>query len=450
MSALDSKKHYHDATPTWSGFNHQGQVALLIALDLINEKNIISFEEASPYKLELEWIEDIAIKKDEEYVSIHQVKAYKNNNLSLYSDAIWMLLGKTYNFNIQNSYLHTVLAVTHDSQNIKALEAGEKCICYKEAILQNNVFDEMHSKFDSYLYEEEKNYCELTEIDGLIKKRIGEYINKLEHVPKTSTQIDITYLLLSELIHVNVLKRHSKIQQGLVTQNNQFRTDIDCVEFSDILEVLCGNYEESSGEYYIQELKKIFCASAEEFLVNLYEQESTIEEIESFLLIVNYISALEKDDFLLFCKMISPDEKVNVLNLSSCHTLLPKCGLYESFFTAINTIKRAPEKDRNEIKYILDNKIYLPTAISASDRQARNIARKILDNETMLDYLFHIDTMISERLEMESIAHFAEKINEISSSEMGEEDINNREEDKITRIKKIRMATIETSKKELD
>ncbi|MGN7894251.1 ABC-three component system protein [Bacillus sp. 22475] len=450
MSTLDSKKHYHDATPTWSGFNHQGQVALLIALDLINEKNIISFEEASPYKLELEWIEDIAIKKNEEYVSIHQVKAYKSNNLSLYSDAIWMLLGKSYHFNIQNSYLHTVMAVTHDSENIKALEAGDKSTCYKEVILQNNVFDEVHSKFASYSYEGEKNYCELTEIDGLIKKRIGEYINKLENVPKTSTQIDITYLLLSELIHINVLKRHSKIQQGLVTQNNQSRTDIDCVAFSDILAVLFENYEESSGEYYIQELKKIFCGSAEEFLVDLNEQESTKEEIESFLLIVNYISALEKDDFLLFCKMISPNEKVNVLNLSSCHTLLPKYGLYDSFFNAINTIKRAPEKDRNEIKYILDNKIYLPTAINASDRQARNIARKILNNETMLDYLFHIDTMISERIEMESIAHFAEKINEISPSEMGEVDVNNREEDRITRMKKIRMVTINTSKEELN
>lgn len=65
---------YHSAIPSWSGFQYQGKVALNVVLDYILK---IEPSEHENYRLELEWYEDFSIIKNDEYVSIHQVKSYK-------------------------------------------------------------------------------------------------------------------------------------------------------------------------------------------------------------------------------------------------------------------------------------------------------------------------------------------------------------------------------------
>ena len=96
-------KLFHDASPTWSGFNYQGKVALYTALASINNTTV----DTNNYTLELEWFEDFSIKDGKNYVSIHQVKAYNDVNLNKYSEALFNLFEKIACGGAPKAYLHT-------------------------------------------------------------------------------------------------------------------------------------------------------------------------------------------------------------------------------------------------------------------------------------------------------------------------------------------------------
>ena len=102
-----------DATPSWSGYNYQGKVALYVALDKICE--LLSngrISEISDFSLELEWVEDFSIinesRGSKEYKTIHQVKALNTIEINDYGEAIFGLAAKTIEYNtIEEAYLHT-------------------------------------------------------------------------------------------------------------------------------------------------------------------------------------------------------------------------------------------------------------------------------------------------------------------------------------------------------
>ena len=60
----------NDAIPSWSGFNYQGKIAILCALQQINQK--ANFKD---YSIELEKQEDFTILKGEKAIALYQVKA---------------------------------------------------------------------------------------------------------------------------------------------------------------------------------------------------------------------------------------------------------------------------------------------------------------------------------------------------------------------------------------
>lgn len=75
-----------DASPSWSGFNYQGKVALYYALRLINAEPVDA--DLSVYSLMLESTEDFEIRCNGDPISFHQVKAYNSSTYSNYSDAL--------------------------------------------------------------------------------------------------------------------------------------------------------------------------------------------------------------------------------------------------------------------------------------------------------------------------------------------------------------------------
>ncbi|MBK9247175.1 MAG: hypothetical protein IPM69_03460 [Ignavibacteria bacterium] len=83
-----------NATASWSGFSHQGQVGLLIAIRKLKEKGI----SLTNHFLELEKKEDVAICKrengNEQYLSVHQVKAYYSDGGHLISSYKSVLKGR--------------------------------------------------------------------------------------------------------------------------------------------------------------------------------------------------------------------------------------------------------------------------------------------------------------------------------------------------------------------
>ncbi|MUK64859.1 ABC-three component system protein [Aliivibrio fischeri] len=87
-----------DATPSWNGYNYQGKVGLYVCLENILREarkgvNTPSFESfLCEHHIEYEWIEDFAIKRNDHYLSLHQVKHKGENNFNDHVEAIATIL----------------------------------------------------------------------------------------------------------------------------------------------------------------------------------------------------------------------------------------------------------------------------------------------------------------------------------------------------------------------
>lgn len=92
------KSVLHDATPSWNGYNYQGKVGLYVCLaDILREAKagigLPTFDVfLDEYHIEYEWIEDFAIKKNDIYISLHQVKHKVENNFNDHVEAIATIL----------------------------------------------------------------------------------------------------------------------------------------------------------------------------------------------------------------------------------------------------------------------------------------------------------------------------------------------------------------------
>ena len=119
-----------DASNSWNGYNHQGKLAILLAIKEIimlydNTKTVEENEnELSKYFLEIEHLEDFSIGRmvngKEEYLSIHQVKNHASGAAQNYNSAF---LGLVYHVQkmptLKNAYLHTTTNITFEGKTIK-------------------------------------------------------------------------------------------------------------------------------------------------------------------------------------------------------------------------------------------------------------------------------------------------------------------------------------------
>lgn len=115
-----------DATPSWSGYNYQGKVALYVVLDKICELYKAGKKaEISDFNLELEWIEDFSLIRkigdSNVYNSIHQVKALDTTEIKDYGEAVFGLSAKVIKYDtIAEAYLHTWKPVDIDEVGWKS------------------------------------------------------------------------------------------------------------------------------------------------------------------------------------------------------------------------------------------------------------------------------------------------------------------------------------------
>ncbi|TMP71913.1 hypothetical protein CWB76_04290 [Pseudoalteromonas sp. S1609] len=98
MSNASSKSILHDATPSWNGYNYQGKVGLYVCLvNILKEAragvDLPAFNAfLDEHHIEYEWIEDFAIKKNDNYLSLHQVKHKGENKFEDHVEAIATIL----------------------------------------------------------------------------------------------------------------------------------------------------------------------------------------------------------------------------------------------------------------------------------------------------------------------------------------------------------------------
>lgn len=88
--AFPNTKDPRNALASWNGYGFQGQIALIVVLEMIIEHRV----PIETCELILEDLEDFSICVEGERISTHQVKATRDKNLKTYRNALYqMVLG---------------------------------------------------------------------------------------------------------------------------------------------------------------------------------------------------------------------------------------------------------------------------------------------------------------------------------------------------------------------
>lgn len=243
--AKDENIFIHDATPTWSGFIYQGEVAIYLAVCKICEliDNGLSKEVIkSEYWLEVEKSEDIAIVNDDgkqkQYLSIHQVKNQKDNSICDYRNPLIQLMLEKGFWNMKGlgkpeAFLHISNRVKEDDNAIsQQLLSWAKCIngFYNSIKLFVNDDIEVDNR-ENYYYE----ICEKMKKEP-IKLNRTYYKNLIDEVIKSCS--DKNYDLVKDKLEVLLQYLENK---------------------------LAVNYIDETVKLYSYEDKKLYCEGTELF-----------------------------------------------------------------------------------------------------------------------------------------------------------------------------------------
>lgn len=289
-----------DASPSWSGFNYQGKVALHYALTLINAQPVA--HDFSTTELMLEANEDFEIVVNGASVSFHQVKAYNSSTFEDYSDALFGLTTELHINAAVLGYIHTWKKI-NDRPNFKGLQASVKNdfnivlteyrnsnpkkgvtiletaaaggtnLKKKASILKaslpgldpdalaeiiENIASQKSnalSRLASFVYEDGKAYCDLGDINTKIKNQIAIALgNRL--IPITPGQLEKALDYFLGVIDTYIIDRHKTKTDALAKP----------IKFQEIIDALNFDHEDVSKHYTACRFKDLFSQLIDEYL----------------------------------------------------------------------------------------------------------------------------------------------------------------------------------------
>lgn len=288
-----------DASPSWSGFNYQGKVALYYALGLINKG--APDADFSMFSLLLESTEDFEITKNDVSISIHQVKAYNKSTFEKYSNALIEITLELYKQPTVTGFVHTWKAINNrptfanlyesikndfieiqkdynntpdkkDSTIGKAASTSKK-ISKTSAILRyafpgktadqiNTVVSKIISgendalaRVASYEYEDKKKYCDLDDINGKIKHQI-RLAFKVRKQIITDDHLDKAFYHYLGMIDRHIISRHKKKAEAKKIP----------IKLDELILVLETDLEGISKDYLVYKFKERFSYLIDEYM----------------------------------------------------------------------------------------------------------------------------------------------------------------------------------------
>lgn len=289
-----------DASPSWSGFNYQGKVALHYALTLINAQPVT--HDFSKTDLMLEANEDFEIVVNGASVSFHQVKAYNTSTFEEYSDALFGLTIELHKQAGVRGYIHTwkkindrpkftglLASVQNDfsvvlneykgsapKTGITLLEtaaAGGTKLKKKASIIKaslpgldadaladiiDNIANQKSdalNRLASFVYEDGNAFCDLRDINTKIKNQIAIALaNRL--IPITDEQLEKALDYFLGVIDSYIIERH-KAKTGAHARP---------IKFEEIIKALSFDHEDVSKHYVACRFKNIFSHLIDEYL----------------------------------------------------------------------------------------------------------------------------------------------------------------------------------------
>lgn len=327
-----------NATATWSGFSHQGQVGLLLALREMQEEGL----DLNTHFLEYETTEDVAIYKKEingkkTHLSVHQVKAYysgNNNSKIRYSD----VLNNPFQCS-GNDFLHTVVQIAD----------------WDTSMTRNN------NNINRYPYTVDKFHCDTTEIETYIKEELRKLLGE------DNGLVNIAFQRLTYELDNKIRVEHKKGNKSLydisfsLKEIDEFIRDTSAFQATEIY-----NARKDFYELYCDAVKHENC------------DDNLLEKINDT--IIDPIYSLSDDKFRRFLQRLSFTEKPE--KLDEINYIFDKTGFRSVFFKSLLGIIILPEIEDDSVKYKEPGKSdkYLITTIMREQNEASIAVENIIKN----------------------------------------------------------------------
>lgn len=354
-----------NATASWSGYSHQGQVGLLVALRKLQEAGV----DLSTHFVQFETHEDVAIYQQpivgaaKTYLSVHQVKAY-------YSAA-----------NAQKSTYSTVLNGTFEQGNVRYLHTTAEITDWTTSATTNN------NNVSLYPYNGAQNYCGTTDIETFIKAELNTILG---HVGQAV--IEAAYCRLSFELDHRIRTEHQKA--------HKFDFDIK-FSMAEIDALIKDNSPFTQKN--IHDCRKLFYDTYIDIIRNENLTQTRIDAIESS--IIKHVNSLDDKGFLLLLQRMNLNETTERLKSAAIYYNSP--GLKQVFFRMlIDIIDTDPLLMEHVVKYNKNGEAskFVLTAIIEEERDKLTVIEKILSNLQSQDLLWENHSLINKDIEADLIA----------------------------------------------
>ncbi|PSV47916.1 ABC-three component system protein [Photobacterium sp. GB-36] len=428
-----------DASPSWSGFNYQGKVALYYALTLINADPVGT--DFSDHALMLEDNEDFEILCNGNSVSVHQVKAYNSSSYGKYSDALleitlelykqprvigkihtWKKINSKSNLpDLENSIKDDLKVLLDQYRNTNPKDGSsiiEKAVSTdrnkpkQAAILKaafpgstavqlfeilNSIYrgqNDAINRLDSYLYDDGNRFCELEEINEKIKSEISIAL-EAHNITCTAEQLEKTFHFFLGMMDRYIIQRHKTKQQE----------EKISIAFNEIVKALENDHEDIGDEYLAYEFKNQFAYQIDEYISDpddyTYPEENVLcnlKEASKFLLNLSPMDLWAY--YRSFCPHIDLAHDHNMKNAFATDLQGIRYVLIR-ILHEINFGRASHNASKYNFSYRATTppyKSFLPTTITSTARVTQ-IERKITSNPNVCETLFEVENLIYSGLE---------------------------------------------------
>ena len=394
-----------NATPSWSGYIHQGKVGFLVALRQLRQCIESGIENFEGYTIRYENAEDFdIIGNDGQVLSRHQVKAYINGNeREDYSDLFNIQTRKFEDgkekINQKGFQIHEFdgkgnavrVVVPCDARFLHVIVDVPDFRLSKDDYFKKYSGRTKYTDNDScvklYEYNQSENlfYCPLSqdaENDTIKDYCIAEIkeILKIEKNPleENSSHLEQVYhRYIGSLLDHSIGKAHSE-------------SGFPEISFGEIIAIL----EEEMPKDEIYKMKNTLTYSWER-----YHRDSVgdISEDDFKLMdnIINQLLSMSKEDFYEFVRMVLPHEKsdedfVEIFNI----TLLEKI-----FYSLIKDVRKFSFKHYSFLDEV--KKSYRLSLIDIEESPGRiaTVIKNIIDNSEFLKATFNHDYLINRDID---------------------------------------------------
>ncbi|WP_326498609.1 ABC-three component system protein [Catenovulum adriaticum] len=421
----------HSAISSYSGFIYQGKVALLHCLKLIAD----NVTDVQNYELQIDSLDDFAILRNDLVVSLHQVKAKRDDLFSSYKEDFDKQKNKLVECQGSQAYFHVSTPL--------------------RSIPETFSDDYPDSQIYKYIYDDnsEKAHCPLSEINQLIEVMLKKALSTLnaDEYKLEPRYLELNRTYLEEIICTLVIAIHSDIQEKGLPQN---QTAYDKrVAFAVLLEALNQDIQESvnqSSKYWTFLLKAEFGECLNEFCQD-QEPQLSISKLEKLAYLACKINLLDDQQILSFSSSIVPHKKISTTNTSMLNYkngTFDKLDLKRGFFNLLKSINNDDivygDSGRN---YWLQGEVkYYPTAIFENEDYGDDVCKEILEAcmAQEEDQFFERDFLVNQFIDRPNI------LSPSISSKYTALDDEQSPQHKILNFKKISLISRDKAKELLD